>query len=158
MARVVTGFRSGPSRKACRLHITNRTARCINIIWLDYYGREINYGFVEPGTIKPIQSFEGHPWICRDSVTKRRLLLSNETYFVPTASALNGRRINNLPVVEVFVNIPMFSLLDLGADAVSKLVSSEEDVEALELPTTVKDLVALCYHNSQIVIPESSKI
>ncbi|XP_055929933.1 von Hippel-Lindau-like protein [Argiope bruennichi] len=159
MARVQTpGFRSGPSRTPCLLEITNKTERCINIIWLDYFAREVNFGCVKPDAKKTIQSYVGHPWICRDSVTKRRLLLNKETYFAATKSALNGEKKDNLPVLEVTASNPMFTLVDIGAEAVSRLLPSEERLTSMRLPQNVKDLVKLYIKNSSFAIPDVASL
>lgn len=107
MARVVSGFRSGPSRKACWLQIVNRTSRTVNIIWVDYYGRETNYGMVEPRNVKSIHSYEGHPWLCRDTSSKRRLLLNNNELFVPACAEPDpNEQVESFPIVDVIISIP----------------------------------------------------
>ncbi|GFU18564.1 VHL domain-containing protein [Nephila pilipes] len=145
MARVISGFRSGPSRKGCWLRVVNETSRSVNIIWIDYYGREINYALLQPKDMQSIHSYEGHPWICRDSSSNRRLLLNKNEIFIPQNPPLPGRVNVLIPVVELVISIPLFSLLDISADSVTRYVSSEKDIQSLELPTALKDYVTDCF-------------
>ncbi|KAG8198279.1 hypothetical protein JTE90_021533 [Oedothorax gibbosus] len=149
MARVVSGFRSGPSRKACWLQIVNRTSRQANIIWVDYYGRETNYGMVLPRSIKSIHSYEGHPWLCRDAISKKRLLLNNDETFVPSCpdEPDPNDEVQSLPIIVVNISLPLFTLQDISADIVSKCLSNEKDIWTLDLPIKLKDLIVNCYRN-----------
>ncbi|GFR11013.1 VHL domain-containing protein [Trichonephila clavata] len=148
MARVISGFRSSPSRKGCWLRVVNETSRTVNIIWIDYHGREINYALLKPKDMQSIHSYEGHPWLCRDSVTNRRLLLNKNEIFIhqnpPSAGGVNVL----IPVVELVISIPLFSLLDISADLVTKCMSSKKDIQSLELPTALKEYVTDCFNKA----------
>ncbi|GFY11875.1 VHL domain-containing protein [Trichonephila clavipes] len=123
MARVISTFRSGPSRKGCWLRVINETSRTVTIIWIDYHGREVNYALLKPKDTQTIHSYEGHPWLCRDSVTNRRLLLNKNEIFVYQRDPLAGGVNVLVPVVEVVLSIPMFSMLDISADLVTRCIS-----------------------------------
>lgn len=83
MARVMLSVKSGPSRKACYLRFINRTLRKVNVIWIDYNGFTRNYGTLDPTRHFDIHTYEGHPWICEDSVTMTRMLLNKSEIFYP---------------------------------------------------------------------------
>ncbi|XP_015928690.1 von Hippel-Lindau disease tumor suppressor [Parasteatoda tepidariorum] len=134
MARVVTGFRSGPSRKPVTLFMCNASSKIINIIWLDYYGRETNYGVLKPTYQKRIFSYEGHPWICREVSTRRKFLMNNQELFIPTAVPCEDpEKEENLPIT-VVITSPLLSLQDLCIDAVVVCLSSEDHVSSLNIP------------------------
>ncbi|GIW93579.1 MAG: hypothetical protein KatS3mg110_1620 [Pirellulaceae bacterium] len=48
------------------LLIANRTARTIELFWVDMQGQERSYGRIEPGEEKRQHTYEGHVWRARD--------------------------------------------------------------------------------------------
>ncbi|GFY59629.1 VHL domain-containing protein [Trichonephila inaurata madagascariensis] len=155
MARVISTFRSSPSRKGCWLRVINKTSRTVNIIWIDYHGREINYALLKPKDTQTIHTYEGHPWLCRDSVSNRRLLLNKNEIFVHQSAPLAGGVNVLVPVVEVVISIPMLSMLDISADLVTRCISFKKDIQSLELPTALKDHVTDCFNAANTLLHSS---
>ncbi|KFM78588.1 Von Hippel-Lindau disease tumor suppressor, partial [Stegodyphus mimosarum] len=146
MARVMSSIRSGPSRRSCFLRFVNKTGRCVSVIWMDYFGQEQSYGSLNPQQRCNINTYEGHPWICQDSVSKKRLLVNNEDVFYPRHHP------GILYREEVAITIPVFELQELCAETINKNLSHKEDIRALNLPRKLQDMVLESY---QIVSSDS---
>ena len=54
----------------------NRTPRLINLLWLDFQGRQVTYtrNGLKSRHKMAMNTFEGHPWIFRDHITGDKLV------------------------------------------------------------------------------------
>ncbi len=52
------------------LAFENTLSKPVELFWLDFTGQEKNYGKIEPGETRNMETFEGHVWAVRDSERK----------------------------------------------------------------------------------------
>lgn len=57
------------------LVFANETSGVVDVLWIDYCGREVFYGALNPGMTHIQQSYVTHPWIVRDHVSHNSLLV-----------------------------------------------------------------------------------
>jgi len=60
-------LKSGDSKAARTVSVSNNTGVAIQKVWLDQEGEEQDYGLLEPGATETIGSFVGHVWRFKDS-------------------------------------------------------------------------------------------
>lgn len=166
MARVMHALRSGPSRKGCPIRFVNRTSRKVNVIWLDFEGYPRNYGTLEPTMYFHISTYEGHPWICKDSLTMTRMLINSVEVYYPSAvdeeevpdkelgcflSLLSDNykctdSFNRKEEI-IYITVPMLPLLKLAAETVAKRLHTQADITSLQIPTRLKKIVSSLLSN-----------
>ena len=61
------------SEPACSVRFVNATSKNVELIWLDFLGREDPFQILSPDSTVSIRTYQKHPWIFRDSGTKERL-------------------------------------------------------------------------------------
>src|SRR5438093_4989625 len=64
-----TNLRSIESRVRIEIEFNNRLSVPVAIYWVDYFGNEIFYRDLNPGSAAVMQMFATHPWRVRDKRT-----------------------------------------------------------------------------------------
>jgi VHL beta domain len=49
-----------------QLKLVNKTAESVDIFWLDYEGKRVQYGTLEPGCVQIQNTYASHPWLFAD--------------------------------------------------------------------------------------------
>lgn len=163
MARVSSDIRSGPSRKNCYLRFVNNTLRKVNVVWIDYGGSSKTYGTLEPHRHFDMHTYEGHPWIAEDTVSKKRMMMNSTEVFFPKSSqnqsqgssgqhrcyvpALSNNELNGQQMKReyVYITLPVFSLLELSAEVIIKSVRNRGDIRSLILPRRLQAMLSYEY-------------
>lgn len=68
-------LKSADSSLETLLVFANETGRVVDVLWIDYCGREVFYGCLNPGMTHIQQSYVTHPWIVRDHISHNSLLV-----------------------------------------------------------------------------------
>merc|ERR1711972_170343 len=66
------GKRSLSHRVKFRLMVTNRRRRAIKMTWLNYHGKPVSYGLIQPGHTKHMNTYDSHPWVFTEDRVVRR--------------------------------------------------------------------------------------
>jgi hypothetical protein len=74
---------SGESVSTEYVRFTNDTPYTIQMLWLDYCGRERPYDIIPPGESYIQHTFFTHPWIAREVNTATRLPINGQEAFFP---------------------------------------------------------------------------
>lgn len=56
-----------------KLAVTNKTGGDIQVIWLDYDGKEVLYDTLASGKTYNVDTYATHPWVMRDAESKKNL-------------------------------------------------------------------------------------
>ncbi|CAN8066319.1 unnamed protein product [Agarophyton chilense] len=57
------------------LMFSNDSDSLVDLWWVDYYGREIYYASIRPGTTHMQPSYVTHPWVVREHISQKSILL-----------------------------------------------------------------------------------
>lgn len=57
------------------LMFSNDSDQVVDLWWIDYYGREVYYASINPGTIHMQPSYATHPWVVRDHISDNPVLV-----------------------------------------------------------------------------------
>lgn len=100
---------SGESAQEVFVLFVNKSARYVDIFWINYKGKQENFGTIEPGGQRKINTFSTHPWIFRSKGTGEKLHIDNKDIFWPIPSFYNGRAARRVvcihfPLRSLFVN------------------------------------------------------
>lgn len=53
----------------------NESNFVVDLLWIDYCGREVYYASIAPGTIHMQPSYATHPWVVRDHISQNTVLV-----------------------------------------------------------------------------------
>ena len=100
----------------------NCTVRRVDVVWLNYEGVGIRYRTLAPNQWVDVNTFVGHPWIFRDSITGDKLVVQLKEIFEPPSwkdvdeNALPQRKTFNITIPGEFtvglVEIILHELLE----------------------------------------------
>ncbi|PXF47573.1 hypothetical protein BWQ96_02717 [Gracilariopsis chorda] len=57
------------------LMFSNDSDSLVDLWWIDYYGREVYYASIRPGTTHMQPSYVTHPWVVRDHISQNPILV-----------------------------------------------------------------------------------
>ncbi|ELU10094.1 hypothetical protein CAPTEDRAFT_167535 [Capitella teleta] len=132
------GQLSGRSSMPSFIRFCNRTNRLVDIIWLNYEGLGVRYRTLPPRNFIDVNTFVGHPWIFRDSLTGDKCVAQFKTVYEPIG---NGDGPPKRRVVNI--TIPVFKLRDRCLQVLRAIVPRHA-IQSLEIPVVLKDeLIAM---------------
>ena len=76
-------LKSDPSMVHSFVRFLNCTLRRVDVVWLNYEGIGIRYRTLAPNQWVDVNTFVGHPWIFRDSITGDKLVVQLKEVFEP---------------------------------------------------------------------------
>lgn len=59
-------YRSVTGLIPARVTFVNRADRAVNVYWLDYNGKQVQYAGLRPGQATTLNGYVSHPWIAKD--------------------------------------------------------------------------------------------
>lgn len=147
-ANVIAGHArlpSEPSNEKCYVRFVNKSARSVDVIWIDFTARFVKYTLLEHGQFIDVNTYKHHSWVAVDSRTRDALLLNGVYRYEPQPvheyilDRVRGFRFPHKVRVVVCITLPMYSLYLRTLMVVRDLVKTEEDVEKLDLAWFVKE-------------------
>ncbi|GAB6033211.1 hypothetical protein CHUAL_012816 [Chamberlinius hualienensis] len=126
-------FHSVDSVDHSYVRFINKTARVVNVYWLNYDGVAVLFKTLQAESHWDVDTFVTHPWIFRDNNTRQFLVVRNQPIFYPPP--LNKERPSRRVI---HINIPVYSLQEMCLHTVSRLFKKEE-IKSLLIPKTLKD-------------------
>ncbi|XP_013413378.1 von Hippel-Lindau disease tumor suppressor-like [Lingula anatina] len=123
------------SRTYAFVRFINKTARHVDVIWLNYEGARVRYKTLSPEQWVDVNTFVGHPWIFRDSVSGDRLVVQHEAVYEPEGWNIEEgwpptRRL-------VSITIPVYTLKERCIQLIRRYVK-DEDISSLEIPRSLQ--------------------
>ena len=97
-------LKSDPSMVNSFVRFLNCTVRRVDVVWLNYEGVGIRYRTLAPNQWVDVNTFVGHPWIFRDSITGDKLVVQLKEIFEPPSwkdvdeNALPQRKTFNITI------------------------------------------------------------
>ena len=76
-------YKSEKSTMYSFVRFYNRTARFVDVVWLNYEGLGVKYVTLKPKQFVDINTFVGHPWIFRDSQTGEKMVTQMKDVYEP---------------------------------------------------------------------------
>lgn len=136
-------LRSSRSEQYSLLMLKNCTERTVDLFWIGYDSKLVQYPALAPDSRTPLNTFSTHPWMFADHDTGEPMHVNNANVFWPQPWK-NDQTTRN----SVLIHLPMRSLKTIAMwKILSTRVSSVSEVEHLELPKTLKnDLLELFKH------------
>ncbi|EPB68482.1 hypothetical protein ANCCEY_12424 [Ancylostoma ceylanicum] len=120
----------GAVQAAVYVRFFNLTGTDVDVIWINEEGRGIRYGQLKKSQYLDINTYEGHPWIFRESGVGDLLIGQPGRISVYFPKREN---INVISRVCVLITFPLMSLRDWAVRAVANLVEIAPDA-LLTLP------------------------
>ncbi|XP_016430192.1 von Hippel-Lindau-like protein [Sinocyclocheilus rhinocerous] len=115
----------------------NKSSRNAEAWWLDFAGKPVSYGDIQPRKSLKMDTFLTHPWIFRASDGAKLLANLNEVYFPTPAQYEEYGYPRYQPV---YVTAPVYSLQEYCTRLIRSMVR-KEDICKLEIPEGLrKDL------------------
>ncbi|XP_063072809.1 von Hippel-Lindau-like protein [Engraulis encrasicolus] len=105
----------------------NRTNKLARAWWLDFSGNPVSYGDIPPNGELHMNTFITHPWIFRTTENGAALAANQQDVCYPT-----------LEVDIVNITTPVYSLYACCLMAIRRLVTSQQDLNILDIPQTLK--------------------
>ncbi|XP_033645015.1 von Hippel-Lindau disease tumor suppressor-like [Asterias rubens] len=119
----------------------NRTPRLINLLWLDFQGRQVTHtrNGLKSRHKMAMNTFEGHPWIFRDHITGDKLVCytdaesqKREVFFpIPFSEDYPHN-------TQVNIILPVYTLKERALQVVRSYIRSKDDCAKLQIPTTLQ--------------------
>ncbi|CAJ0591254.1 unnamed protein product [Cylicocyclus nassatus] len=146
----IQNIRSGVGTVAVYVRFFNLTGTDVDVIWINEEGRGIRYGQLKKSQYLDINTYEGHPWIFRESGVGDLLIgqPGRITVYFP-----KRENINVINRVCVLITFPLMSLRDWAVRAVANLVEIAPDaLLTLPLPASqIRVVQNLLVHRLQYV-------
>lgn len=157
-------LRSEDSSTSLLVQFLNRTARLVDVIWVDYGGHWIRYKTVHPGDNFETLTFVTHPWVFQDNISGTRLVVVDRgNVFIPRVNDVNiainpEGHVHFIPTL-VPITLPVFSLRDRCMETVERCLKNKDDATSLEIPEKlIKDIRArIEHHDNQLILPVGSE-
>ncbi|PIO76312.1 hypothetical protein TELCIR_01621 [Teladorsagia circumcincta] len=115
----IRNIRSGAATVAVYVRFLNLTDVDVDVIWINEEGRGIRYGQLKKSQYLDISTYEGHPWIFRESGVGDLLIGQPGRISVYFPKREN---INVISRVCVLITFPLMSLRDWAVRAVANFV------------------------------------
>ncbi|EYB81353.1 hypothetical protein Y032_0386g440 [Ancylostoma ceylanicum] len=137
-------------QKEVYVRFFNLTGTDVDVIWINEEGRGIRYGQLKKSQYLDINTYEGHPWIFRESGVGDLLIGQPGRISVYFPKREN---INVISRVCVLITFPLMSLRDWAVRAVANLVEIAPDaLLTLPIPASqIKAIQNLLVHRLQYV-------
>ncbi|KAL6741060.1 hypothetical protein Aduo_014364 [Ancylostoma duodenale] len=135
----IQNVRSGVGTVAVYVRFFNLTGTDVDVIWINEEGRGIRYGQLKKSQYLDINTYEGHPWIFRESGVGDLLIGQPGRISVYFPKREN---INVISRVCVLITFPLMSLRDWAVRAVANLVEIAPDA-LLTLPIPASQIRAI---------------
>ncbi|XGW02778.1 hypothetical protein V3C99_014646 [Haemonchus contortus] len=146
----VRNIRSGPATVAVYVRFLNLADVDVDVIWINEEGRGIRYGQLKKSEYLDISTYEGHPWIFRESGVGDLLIgqPGRITVYFP-----KRENINVISRVCILITFPLMSLRDWAARAVANFVEiAPYALLTLPIPASqIKVVQSLLVHRLQYV-------
>lgn len=137
-------IRSLQSSELARIAVRNRTQRKVEVLWINYESKLVRYKTLDPDALFCVTTFKTHPWIFREFDTGQIMHVNHRDILWPDASTLEK------PIHEVWVHFPVLSLKMIAVWKVIENIQRINDIDQLELPALVLDVVRQVYRQYYI--------
>ncbi|XP_064649754.1 von Hippel-Lindau disease tumor suppressor-like [Lineus longissimus] len=117
------------------VRFVNLTLRRVDVIWLNYQGIRVHYKTLDPEQYFNINTYVGHPWIFRDSLTGDKLVVRLKEVFEPVVWTGDDGWPPQRKVVNI--TIPVYSLKERCLQILRRVVPRKH-INHLEIPHTLK--------------------
>lgn len=146
----IRNIRSGAATVAVYVRFVNLTDVDVDVIWINEEGRGIRYGQLKKMQYLDISTYEGHPWIFRESGVGDLLIGQPGRMSVYFPKRENINVINR---VSVLITFPLMTLRDWAVRAVANFVEiAPAALLTLPLPASqIKVVQSLLVHRLQYV-------
>ncbi|WKY11504.1 hypothetical protein Q1695_003233 [Nippostrongylus brasiliensis] len=146
----IRNIRSGAATVAVYVRFVNFTDVDVDVIWINEEGRGIRYGQLKKSQYLDISTYEGHPWIFRESGVGDVLI--GQPGRIPVYFP-KRENINVVSRVCVLITFPLMTLRDWAVRAVANFVEiAPYALLTLPLPTSqIKVVQSLLVHRLQYV-------
>lgn len=136
-------IRSIPSNQPSYILLVNGTERSVDIYWIDYQSEPVLYnpsGPLLPEGKLAINTFSTHPWMIRDHYTRERMHIDHAEIFWPPPWFTNiVQQGNQIQRRRFLIHLPLRSLKLIANYTVSLRMKSEEAIDQLELPISLRN-------------------
>lgn len=143
------------SERPCTVKFVNATSKNVEVIWLDFLGREDNFQNLSPDSTVSIRTYRKHPWIFRDSASKERLYvkkLGGRSHFFEAGDFLKAlsqsgkysdKYYDNLSadgvkIICVLIDKPVDTLRNLSLQTIRRSLRSRDDCFCLNAPSPIQ--------------------
>ncbi|XP_031570054.1 von Hippel-Lindau-like protein [Actinia tenebrosa] len=134
------GMRSLHHHCVSPVRFQNRTGRNVNLIWIDYEGKQGMLVELQKEQDQNLNTYVTHPWLAEDSETKERLLLNFSEVFFPVEPeiVINDFRPRRAQAKRILVKIttPVHRLEKYCKQVILGLVD-KENIKHLPLPPII---------------------
>ncbi|XP_053210159.1 protein Vhl-like [Panonychus citri] len=131
------GLSSKEANKRVFLNIYNLTTHAVELIWIDYEGKEQTYSIlVGPKNIE-VDTFETHPWIFRESRTRKRLAVFQGTPGYPKKVLLPETAKPSIRK-PVFITHPIENLRDICYLSLKRSGLKPHKIQQFDIPRELK--------------------
>ncbi|KAL1513857.1 hypothetical protein ABEB36_003204 [Hypothenemus hampei] len=135
------------SLEKCYVRFINNTERDVEVLWIDYTGRRVQYRTMKKGEFLDVNTFKTHPFIAKDVRTRDMMHICGVfSYYPKTSREIFSERFPGKPFPENYevrvrasITIPIYSLRFACLLAIREYIRHESDVENLGLPVLLKD-------------------
>ncbi|XP_067282995.1 von Hippel-Lindau-like protein [Pseudorasbora parva] len=112
----------------------NKSSRNAEAWWLNFLGKPVSYGCIQPGKTLEMKTYLTHPWIFRAPDGAKLLANLSEVYF-PTQ--VEYEEYGYPRYQPVYVTTPVYSLQECCARLIRSMVR-KEDICKLEIPNDLR--------------------
>ncbi|KAL2102206.1 hypothetical protein ACEWY4_001374 [Coilia grayii] len=109
----------------------NRTSRLATAWWLDFSGHPVSYGDIQPNGELKMNTYQTHPWVFRATENGAALTANQQEVFYPPLTEYQE-------YISVNIRAPVYSLRECCLMVVRSLVKSQQDLNTLDIPQTLK--------------------
>nr|XP_023015489.1 protein Vhl [Leptinotarsa decemlineata] len=144
---MIRGPRSEICGKRAYVRFLNKTSLEVDLIWLDFSGRQKVFKTLGKDQFLDVNTFIMHPWMAVSHHSKKNLYIEGQIHHYPPASITYFRK--RYPDVDIpddfetrtiaVITVPLFSLKYTALLAVRRMLRQSSDAEELDLP---KKLIA----------------
>lgn len=116
------------------LMLNNCTERTVDVIWIDYNSKLVQYTALAPADKTPLNTFSTHPWIFKDHDTGERMHVNHSEIYWPFPWVNDQKK-----RIRVLIHLPMRTLRTIAMwEIMATKIKSVADIALLELPVTLK--------------------
>ncbi|XP_059614141.1 protein Vhl [Phlebotomus argentipes] len=133
----------------------NTTKRQVEIFWINYSGKLVSFGILQPDQRRRVDTFCTHPWTYKDAVTKENLFVSGQKVFYPTIWYKGAVDLSRMLVRRQVARIHhgMRTLREIALEAVALQLPNAYSAEELELPKSIAEELIRVYKELHNELP-----
>ena len=136
------GLKSLYSHLKLLVEFKNESDHEIDLFWINFNGKAAEYKkLLSPGDTETVQTFISHPWIARNSVTGRPMILNGQNHFIAKLpKSLHGQGIGEMGVEAKFSNVrdpSVLAKLQASVDKMMPIVHVLIDSEGISCTSTL---------------------